>query len=171
MKNPRLYLFSSVFWLSVSCNNNEYTELEVGNYWLNDFQQAPIQNARLYKGKLYCNSINQQTGDFLYCLDLIDGRVKWKVPVDNFASAPVLINDKAIYYTTLVGHTYCVSLDGNILNSIKFSNSYSGQRINTFNGNLIMNSVVNGAKEFDRDSLKEVFHYEFRGKDGLSALS
>ncbi len=173
------FLIFSVFCLSNSCKQGFkhdptkiYPVLEKGQYWIDHFDQRALQNAKVHDGMLYCNTINRHRGqDFLYCLGLSSGKVIWRIPVDGPASQPVEVYKKQLYYSTTMGDIYKLSMGGEILWQQKLSSSYSGHRVMPKNGNLIVNSVVNGAFEFDSSSGEIVQHYRYDSKSGLCSMT
>jgi outer membrane protein assembly factor BamB len=97
MRYLKFIFFLSFFGCNLNYQEREYPAFETGEFWVANFNQNLLQNARLYDDNLYCNTVNNPSGDFLYCLNLKNGKVKWKVPVDNFAPDPVIISNKVIY--------------------------------------------------------------------------
>ncbi len=176
MKNKSVIL-GVILIILCSCEwkhdpSKPYPNLSVGEYWIHKFDQRGLQNARVSLDRLFCNTINIAKGqNYLYCLSLKNGKVLWKVPVEAYASQPVEIYDNEIFFSTYVGHIYKISIDGNVLWKTKFPSCYSGHQVNPINGNLIVNSVVNGAFEFDNKTGMEIYHYHFKNKSGVCSLT
>ena len=162
-----------------SCDNGfnydptvTYPSLNVGDYWIDKFDQRGLQNAKIMGDRLFCNTINISEGqNFLYCLNLSDGKVLWKVPVEGYASQQVEIFNNYLYYSTFVGQIYKISIEGELLWEIKSPYSYAGHFVNPSNGNLIVNSVTNGAYEYGSEIGNELYHYHFKSKSGICHLT
>lgn len=145
-----------------SCNwEKQYINLEVGEYWVDNFNQSELQNTKVVGDKLFCNTISFEKANFLYCLSLTTGKVIWKYPISHYASQPIVIFDDFIYFSTYLGEVSKISLDGNKIWKIKFPSSYAGHEINPINGNLFVNSVVYGVYEFDSKNGELIYHYKF----------
>ncbi|MEM9835865.1 MAG: hypothetical protein AAF828_05155, partial [Bacteroidota bacterium] len=106
-----------VFVLCQSCKSDwnpqeQYPNLEVGEYWIDIFDQRGLQNAKVVGDTLFCNTINHDKPDYLYCLSLTTGKVIWKYPTSHFASQPVVVFEDEIYFSTYVGHISKISRGG-----------------------------------------------------------
>ena len=154
-----------------SCNqefkhnpSEPYPEFAIGEYWIDKFDQRGLQNAVTFNHKLYVNTINISKGDdFIYCLNLENGKVLWKYKVKTHASQPISVNENRIYFCTYVGDIYAFTKEGKLLWTKKLESSYGGYTINPINNNLIVRSVSNGIYEFDSLSGELIQHYE-KGK-------
>jgi len=166
-------LILQILTLLIVCSCNQefkhnpsepYPELRKGEYWIDKFDQRGLQNAVSFEDRLYVNTINISEGDdFIYCLNLEDGKVQWKYKVKTYASQPVSITKNRIYYCTYIGDIYAFTKEGKLLWINKLKSSYGGHRINQLNNNLIVRSVSNGLYEFDSSSGELIKHYE-KGK-------
>jgi len=149
-----------------------YPNLEVGEYWIDKFDQRGLQNAKIIADRLFCNTINISEGqNYLYCLSLNTGKVIWKIPVEAYASQSIELFGDEIYFSTYVGDIYKISVDGKVLWKTEFLSSYAGHNVNPQNGNLIVNSVVDGAYEFDSKTGEQIHHYRFKSKSGICHLT
>ncbi len=160
-----------IFVLFQSCKSDwpqeQYPNLQVGECWIDIFDQRGLQNAKVVGDKLFCNTINFDKPDYLYCLSLTTGKVVWKYPTSNYASQSIVTFEDEIYFSSYVGEISKISMQGNEIWKIKFPSSYAGHKINPLNGNLFVNSVVNGFYEFDRNSGELVHHYKFKNYSGV----
>jgi outer membrane protein assembly factor BamB len=176
MKNNYKILVFIFLFILVSCKKSEweydpsmpYPELEVGEYWHNKYDERGLQNA-IIKGKYkFVNTINILEGqNYLYCLNLKNGKVQWRNEIDAYASQPVSIIDNQLYYVSYVGNIYSFSMNGKKLWSNKLNSSYSGHGVNPRNNNLLVETVTQGVYEFDKKTGKEINHYK---SDSLTFL-
>ena len=166
MSKIKLIFYLTFLFLFQSCNSDwnpqiQYPNLEIGEYWIDIFDQRGLQNAKIVGDKLFCNTINFDKPDYLYCLSLSTGKVIWKYPINHYASQPIIVFDDSIFFSTYLGEITKISLDGEKLWERKFPSSYAGHEINPINGNLFVNSVVNGVYEFDNETGELIYHYKF----------
>ena len=162
-----------------SCDSNfnfdpskAYPILEIEDYWVNKFNQGGLQNAKIFEDRLFCNTINITKGqDFLYCLSLATGKVIWKFPVKWYASQPVEIYNNTIYFATVLGNIYNISIEGKLIWEQKLPAAYSGHTVNPTNGNLIVSTVVDGAYELNSETGEIIYHYEYQSKSGVCHLT
>lgn len=175
-KHPILFILT--LFIVCSCNQEfkhnptkPYPELGIGEYWIDIFDQRGLQNAIVFDNKLYVNTINISKGDnFIYCLNLENGKVLWRHKVKAYASQPVAVNENMIYFSTYLGNIYAFTLDGTFLWTTKLKSTYGGHTINQINNNLIVRSVSNGIYEFDASSGQLVNHYEKRKGNTLPSF-
>ena len=168
MKNNYTLLIFIIFLFLISCKENKfeydpskpYPKLEVGESWLDKYDERGLQNS-ITNGKYkFVNTINISEGqNYLYCLNLENGKVEWRNEIDAYASQPVCIINNQIFYVSYVGGIYSFSLDGKKLWTNKLKSSYSGHTINSKNNNLLVSTVTQGIFEFDKKTGKEVNHY------------
>lgn len=159
-----------VFTTTYSCDSTfdydpskAYPILETGDYWIDKFNQGGLQNARIFGDRLFCNTINITKGqDFLYCLSLITGKVIWRIPVKWYASQPVVIYNHTVYFSTILGDIYKITLDGKLIWEQKLPSPYAGHTINPQNGNLLVNTVADGTYEFKSETGEISNHYPDR---------
>jgi hypothetical protein len=173
--NCKTLLFIILF-IFISCKKSKfeydptvpYPELKVGGNWRDKYDKRGLQNA-IIKGKYqFVNTINISEGqNYLYCLNLENGKVKWRNEIDAYASQPVSIIDNQLFYVSYVGNIYSFSMDGKKLWSNKLKSSYSGHALNPNNNNLLVETVTQGVYEFDRKTGKEINHYK---SDSLKLL-
>lgn len=152
--------------------SSPYPDLQVGDYWIDKFDQRGLQHAKVTSDKLFCNTINITKGqNYLYCLSLSTGKVLWKVPVETYASQGVEIHGGQLYFCTYVGDLYKISMEGEVLWKMKCPFPYAGHKVNPINGNVIVNSVVNGAYEFDANTGRDIHHYRLTSQNRLCSLT
>ncbi len=156
MKTLAILLFF-IIAMNYACNSSfshdpsqAYPVLENGDYWIDKFDQRGLQNAKIFGDRLFCNTINITRGqDFLYCLNLKTGKVIWRLPINWYASQPVEIYSNEVYFSTVLGDIYKISINGELIWKQKLPSSYAGHIVNPINGNLIIHTVVDGAYEMD----------------------
>lgn len=138
-----------------------YPKLEVGENWRDKYDERGLQNA-IIKGKYqFVNTINIREGqNYLYCLNLENGKVEWRNEIDAYASQPVSIINNQLFYVSYLGNIYSFSLDGKKLWTNKLKSSYGGHKLNPNNNNLLVKTVTQGVFEFDKKTGAEINHYD-----------
>lgn len=168
MKNKTKILTFVILLIVLSCKKNKfeynpsipYPKLEVGENWLDKYDKRGLQNALINGKYQFVNTINISKGqDYLYCLNLENGKVEWRNEIDAYASQPVSIIQNQLFYVSYLGSIYSFSLDGKKLWTNKLKSSYSGHKINPINNNLLVQTVTQGIFEFDKKTGEEINHY------------
>lgn len=162
LKRKQLRFFNSI-WLPVillsilgSCWWHSETEkpkavLDKGDYWVTHFNTGDFQNSVIYGNLLYCNTCNSaKEKDYFYCFDLGSGKVRWRHPIENFASQPPMITNRSIFFSTYLGDLHYLDLDGNCLWQRKFGLPYGGHFIDVSSGNPVVYSVMEGVWEYNK---------------------
>jgi outer membrane protein assembly factor BamB len=119
-----------------------YPKLNSGDFWLDKFDERGLQNARVYNDNVFCHTVNPREDTYLYCFDLISGRVKWRAQVDEYAIQPIVkINDKIIYCSYL-GEMTAFDTLGIELWKTKYDKSYAGHWLDPSDLKIKMKGVI-----------------------------
>ncbi|XZF14825.1 hypothetical protein ACTHGU_01705 [Chitinophagaceae bacterium MMS25-I14] len=119
-----------------------YPVLNPGDFWPDKFDQRGLQNAVIYRDRIYCNTIDVGgDGNFLYCLNPQNGLVVWRTHVDAFASQPASFQDDSIIYCSYLGDISTFSNEGKILWKGRFDHPYDGHWVDTVNSKLLVKAV------------------------------
>jgi outer membrane protein assembly factor BamB len=162
-----------------SCQNNKtgfqydptvsYPLLNAGDFWMDKFDQRGLQNAIIYRDRIYCNTIDVGgDNNFLYCLNPENGLVVWRRHVDAYATQPVSFQDDTVIYCSYLGHISTFDKDGKIIWKAKFNHPYGGHWLDTINSRLLVKTVYwKNVSEYDVKSGKLISDNE---NDSLQKL-
>lgn len=133
-----------------------YPLLNPGDFWVDKFDQRGLQNAILYRDKIYCNTIDVGgDGNYLYCLNPTNGLVVWRVHVDAYATQSVSFFKDMIFYCSFLGHISVFDNDGAHLWKARFAHPYGGHWLDTSNSKLFVKTVYwKNVSEYDVNSGK-----------------
>ena len=122
-----------------------------GDFWLEGFQNNSLPSKTLFNNKIYCSSINIANGlpNFLYCLNLISGKVDWATPVANWASQAPVVTDSFIYFCSYVGDIYKLNKEGKVTWESNLPGSFAGFAMHPFNNNLFVKGLESGLFEYN----------------------
>jgi len=149
-RHSLIIIYVSLFLISCQKNGSNfdydptvpYPLLNPGDFWLDKFDQRGLQNAIIYRDKIYCNTIDVGgNANFLYCLNPKNGLVLWRAHVDAFASQPVSFQDNRVIYCSYLGDIYTFNNDGKIIWKAKFDYPYGGHSVDTINSRLLVKTV------------------------------
>lgn len=119
-----------------------YPLLNPEDFWLDKFDQRGLQNAIVYRDKIYCNTIDVGgDGNFLYCLNPKNGLVVWRAQVDAYATQPASFQDDMIIYCSYLGDITTLNSEGKIIWKAKFDHPYGGHWVDTINSRLLVKTV------------------------------
>ncbi len=146
------YILTSTLIFLASCQENKsnfvydpsnpYPLLNPGDFWLDKFDQRGLQNAIVYRDKIYCNTIDVGgDGNYLYCLNPRNGLVIWRSYVDAYASQPASFQKDTVIYCSILGDIYAFNSGGKISWKAKFEYPYGGHWLDTFNSRLLVKTV------------------------------
>ncbi len=144
------YILCAVIFSSCLNNSNgfkhdpgvPYPLLNPGDSWIDKFDQRGLQNAIIYKDKIYCNTIDVGgNANFLYCLNPKNGLVVWRAPVEANATQPASFSDNEIIYSSFVGNISAFDYEGKNLWKAKFGHPYGGHWLDTANYRLLVRTV------------------------------
>lgn len=143
--------------------------LEVGDYWIQDYFSGSFPSKTFSDDKVYCSSINSNTlsgngaikglPNYLYCFNLKTGKVDWRYEVEAFATAPPIILDTLIYFSTFTGDLHCLTRDGKLKWKRMADGSFTNHSFNPFNNNLYVSTVENGIFEYDAITGEQIKNY------------
>jgi outer membrane protein assembly factor BamB len=146
-------IFSAILFCTLiltSCEEKKWTynpavpypTLSPGDFWPDKFDQRGLQNAIIYKDKIYCNTIDVGSdSNFLYCLNPKDGHVMWRANVAAYATQPVSYYKDTIIYCSYLGDMYAFNNNGKKIWENKYDRPYSGHSIDTTNSTLLVKTV------------------------------
>lgn len=151
MRQPFLIVISILIFL-ISCKKKEsnfvydptvpYPLLNPGDFWLDKFDERGLQNAIIYRDKIYCNTIDVGgDSNFLYCLNPKNGLVVWRAHVDAYASQPPSFQGDAVVYCSYLGDISTFNNKGKIIWKAKFDYPYGGHWVDTINSRLLVKTV------------------------------
>lgn len=119
-----------------------YPLLNSGDFWVDKFDDRGLQNAVIYRDKIYCNTIGiGGNNNFLYCLNPKNGLVVWRAPVDAFASQPASFQDETVIYCSYLGDISTFNNKGKIIWKAKFDSPYGGHWADTITSLLLVKTV------------------------------
>ncbi len=119
-----------------------YPLLNPGDFWPDKFDQRGLQNAVIYRDRLYCNTIDVGgDANFLYCLNPKNGLVIWRVPVEAFATQPASFHADKIVYCSYLGDISTIDIEGKIIWKAQFQHPYGGHWVDTANARLLVKTV------------------------------
>lgn len=131
--------------------NKPYPELKPGNYWPDKFDRRGLQNGISKGNLLFVNTINLGRGkDYLYALDTETKKVAWRNEVETYAAQPVGFSGDQLFYVTYVGHAHSFTLDGKKVWARRLETDCARHSVNAINGNLLVESMMDGSIEIDR---------------------
>ena len=151
MRRPPFLLISAIVVL-ISCQGNKsnfdydptvpYPLLNPGDFWIDKFDQRGLQNAIIYRDKIYCNTIDVGgDANFLYCLNPMNGLVVWRGHVKAYASQPASFFKDIIVYSSYLGDISSFDSTGTNVWNAKFSHPYGGHWLDTINSKLLVKTV------------------------------
>ena len=119
-----------------------YPKLNPGEFWLDRFDERGLQNARIYDNEVFCNTVNPRGETYLYCFDLISGRVKWRAQVGEYATQSVVKIKEKIIYCTFLGEMSAFDTSGKELWKIKYDKSYAGHLVDPRDMRIKIKGVI-----------------------------
>jgi len=166
------YIAINILLLLTSCqkNNSEefvfdydpsipYPVLNPGEFWLDRFDQRGLQHAVIWRDKIYCNTIDVAgNGNFLYCLNPVNGLVEWRAPVEAFAAQPAVVCDENVVYCSYLGDLSIFDMEGKRIWKAKFDHPYGGHWVDTIRSQLLVKTVY----------WKDVSVYDIKSGDLIS---
>jgi outer membrane protein assembly factor BamB len=160
-KSMRVILISITALIFLqSCTDDSPTHIQYakGDFWVKDFRTNSYPSKAFKDDKIYCSSlvIGGDSSNYLYCLNLLTGKVDWASKVKSWATFAPIVCDSFIYYCGYLGNIYRFDKNGNQIWYKQLDGSYAGHCLNTFNNNLIVKTVDNGLSEFDAATGKVV---------------
>ena len=119
-----------------------YPLLNPKDFWLDKFDQRGLQNAIVYRDKIYCNTIDVGgKGSYLYCLNPKNGLVIWRSPVDAYATQPASFQNDTVIYCSFLGWISTFDSAGKTLWKAKFDYPYAGHWVDTNNSRLLVKTA------------------------------
>lgn len=116
-----------------------YPILNSGDFWPDQFDQRGLQHARVYKDRLYCNTIDLGgKHNYLYCFNLNNGLVEWRAPVAAYAAQPVSFCNGSIIYCSYMGDISAFSFTGDTLWQTRFKYPYGGHWVDSAHSQLLI---------------------------------
>lgn len=151
MKRRSLLVVYALIFL-ISCHKNAsnfeydptvpYPLLNPGDFWPDKFDQRGLQNAIIYRDRIYCNTIDVGgDANFLYCLNPRNGLVVWRAHVGAFASQPASFQDSMVIYCSYLGDIATFNNDGKMIWKAKFEYPYGGHSVDTTNATLLVKTI------------------------------
>jgi len=145
-----------------------YPLLNPGDFWVDKFDQRGLQNAIIYRDKIYCNTIDIGGDNFLYCLNPKNGLVEWRGHIDGFASQSASFKNDTVIYCSYLGNISTFDKEGKVIWKAKFSHPYSGHCLDTINSKVLVRTAYwRNVSEYDLKSGKLVSDNE---NDSLKKL-
>jgi hypothetical protein len=136
-----------------------YPLLNSEDFWIDKFDQRGLQNAIIYRDRLYCNTIDVGgDANYLYCLNPQNGLVEWRANVEAYASQSASFSDSIIIYSSYLGNISAFNAEGKNLWKAKFSHPYGGHWVDTLNTKLLVKTVY----------WKHVSEYDIKSGDLIS---
>jgi len=131
-----------------------YPLMNSGDFWIDKFDQRGLQNAIIYRDKIYCNTIDiGGDGNFIYCLNPKNGLVVWRGHVDAHASQPASFFKDIIIYSSYLGDISSFDSTGTNIWNAKFGPPYGGHWLDTINSRLLVKTVYwKNVSEYDVNS-------------------
>ncbi|MDC0008318.1 hypothetical protein OAE12_01270 [bacterium] len=147
-----VYILISTLLVLVACQEKKsgfnydptvpYPLLNSGDFWIDKFDQRGLQNAIIYRDRLYCNTIDVGgDANYLYCLNPQNGLVEWRANVEAYASQSAAFLDSIIIYSSYLGNISAFNEEGKNLWKAKFSHPYGGHWVDTLNSKLLVKTV------------------------------
>lgn len=142
-------ILSSIALLS-SCYQGEtsYSDeipLEAEEFWPDKFRGLQLLNFHVYKDRLYGNTVNIPYADYLYCLNLKNGKINWRADVSNYASQQVTELNDTVFYCSFLGDMQTFNSSGVEIWNEKYTSPYGGHWLDTTNS-MIYFCTVSGDK-------------------------
>jgi outer membrane protein assembly factor BamB len=163
----RQILMTIIFLSAIySCSNKResFAKLEEGDSWVEKYQDGVLNYLVVYDNFLLGSTHLTPKQDYLYCLNLINGKVEWKAEVKERASQQVAVDDNIVYYSSFIGQIETFDFEGKKLWNLRFPSNFSSHEVNNINGNLLVESVSNGVYEYSKENGELVNHW---GKGNL----
>jgi hypothetical protein len=146
------YLTISILCFLTSCREEEsafvydpsipYPIINSGDFWPDKFDQRGLQNATLYRDRIFCNTIDVGgNSNFLYCLNPTNGLAVWHKNIKAYASQPVSFCGDKIIYCSYLGDISLFNYGGDLIWQTKFKHPYGGHWVDTINSRLLVKTV------------------------------
>jgi hypothetical protein len=174
-----IFLLTSSIAVWPSCQDNKsnfdydpavpYPLLNAGDFWIDKFDQRGLQNAIIYRDKIYCNTIDVGGDEnFLYCLNPKNGLVVWRGNVSAYASQSASFSKDIVVYSSYLGEISSFDSTGTNIWNAKFGHPYGGHWLDTVNSKLLVKTVYwKNVSEYDVNSGKLISDNE---NDSLQRL-
>lgn len=166
MKCPFLILMLTTLLVSCNDSNNSFTydssapypKMNAGDFWPDKFDQRGLQNAIIYRDRIYCNTIDVGgENNFLYCLNPMNGLVEWRGHVKAYAIQPVSVQQDTVIYVSYLGDITAFNKEGSQLWSARFNHPYGGHWLDSSRSKLLVKTVYwKYVSEYDVNSGKLV---------------
>lgn len=139
-----------------------YPLLNPGDFWPDTFDQRGLQNAVVHRDQLYCNTIDiGGPGNFLYCLNLRNGLVVWRAPVEAFATQPASFQGDTTVYCSYLGDISTFDRHGFSLWPTQQVTSYDEHWVDTTHARVLVTVVY----------WKHVYTYDIRSGKLLAKVT